>query len=522
MFDILIKNGRIIDGTGSPSYLSDVAIKDGKIVKVARGIKGDAQKVIDARGLTITPGFIDSHSHSDGAIIKAPGQREKVEQGITTAITCQCGNSPAPISRDAVRDEYDVIEGVGSLYDIQKDFPTYVDAVKNIPQGANQALLIGHNSIRRAAMGNDFRAPTAPEMEAMKNHIRKAMENGALGISFGLGYNPGGCASFDELVELCSVVAEYDGLAASHIRDEGDRVVASVAEFINMLKKSGIKTGIISHHKASNRNENWGKVHHTLKMIDDACKDGLDIYCDVYPYSAFNTDLSAVFTPMEFRARKHEEHMAALYDTEEIEKLRAWIIDRYGSDDLSWVLTARVPGVPEFSGRYISDIAQELGTDHLGALVELWKRSDFSGYACFFATSEDDIETLLKHPRAMICTDSGSLINPNTVHHPRLRGSFPRVLGRYVREKGVTTLPEMIRKMTSLPARVYGFKAKGLVWEGMDADLCVFDAENIIDRAEYTSCFERAEGLNYVIVGGKIAAEDAVYNGERNAKVLLR
>ena len=522
MFDLLIKNGIIIDGTGSPSYLSDVAIRDGKIIKVARGIKGDAKKVIDASGLCVTPGFIDSHSHSDRAIIEAPGQREKVEQGITTAITCQCGNSPAPISRDAKREDYITVEGVGSLYDIKQDFPTYVNAVRDIPQGSNQALLIGHNSIRRAAMGNDFRAPTEAEMEAMKNHIRKAMENGALGISFGLGYAPGGCADFDELVELCSVVAEYDGLAASHIRDEGDRVAASVAEFINMLKKSGIKTGIVSHHKASNRSENWGKVHHTLKMIDQACEEGLDIYCDVYPYSAFNTDLAAVFTPLEFRARKREERTAALYDTEEIEKLRAWIIDRYGSDDMSWVLTASIPDAPEFSGRYISDIAQELGTDHLNGLVELWRRSDFSGYACFFATSEDDIETVLSHPRAMICTDNGSLINPDTVHHPRLRGSFPRVLGRYVREKRVTTLPEMIRKMTSLPARVYGLKSKGIIWEGMDADICIFDEKKIIDRAEYIKCFDRAEGLSYVIVGGEVAAEDAVYNGALKGKIVLR
>ena len=521
MFDLLIKNGKVIDGTGSPSYLSDVAIKDGKIVKVSRNIKGDTKQIIDAAGLTVTPGFIDSHSHSDAAIIKAPGQREKIEQGITLAITSQCGNSPAPISRDAKKEEYDVIEGVGSLYEVQKDFATYVDVVKDIPQGAYQALLIGHNSIRRAAMGNDFRAPTQQEMETMKNHIRTAMENGAIGMSFGLGYNPGGCASFEELVELCLVVAEYDGLVASHIRDEGDRVAASVAEFINMLKKSGVTKGVISHHKASNRMENWGKVHHTLKMIDDACKDGLDVYCDVYPYSAFNTDLAAVFTPLEFRARSEEDKKAALYNAEEIEKLRAWIIDRYGSDDMSWVLTARIPGAPEFSGRYIPDIANELGTDHLNALVELWRRSDFSGYACFFATSEDDIEAVLAHPRAMICTDSGSLINPDTVHHPRLRGTFPRVLGRYVREKGVTTLPEMIRKMTSMPARVYGFKSKGLIRVGMDADICIFDADKIIDRAEYTKCFERCEGLNFVIVAGEVVAENAVYNGKRNAKVLM-
>jgi N-acyl-D-amino-acid deacylase len=318
------------------------------------------------------------------------------------------------------------------------------------------------------------------------------------------------------------VVAEYDGIVASHIRDEGDMVAASVAEFINMLKKSGVKRGVVSHHKASNRSENWGKVHHTLKMIDDASADGLDVYCDVYPYSAFNTDLAAVFTPMEFRARTHEEHMAALDNAEEIENLRKWIINRYGSDDLSWVLTARIPGVPEFSGRYISDIAAELGTDHLGALVELWKRSDFSGYACFFATSEDDIATVLAHPKAMICTDSGSLINPQTVHHLRLRGSFPRVLGRYVREKGVTTLPEMIRKMTSLPAYVYGFETKGAIKEGFDADICIFDADKIIDNADYKDTAKRADGLNYVIVGGEVVAENSVYNGKRIGKVIKR
>ncbi len=494
MFDIVIRNGRVIDGTGSPPYRAEVALRDGKIVKIAGKIEGEAKQVIDATGKVITPGFIDSHSHSDLKFYERLEQIEKVEQGITTSVCGQCGGSFCAANT--------------------KEF---LSKNRGVALGANMALLIGHGTIRRAVMGEEGREPSAQELEQMKDMMRSAMESGALGVSFGLIYAPGCFAKTDELIEIAKVVAEYHGVASIHLRSEGEYLVRSVAEFITIVRKSGVR-GVISHHKAVGLGENWGKVQNTLRMIDAANEEGLELYADVYPYIASSTRFSSAFLPTSFRSGGTEELLARLEKEENVAAIREDYYNKY--PDMEWIMVSRCPGYPEYVGLRMPEIAKLRGQDEFSAALDLVRlaKDDITG--CFFSMCEEDLKSVISHPRVMIGTDGAVAAGSTSTYHPRMRGTFPRALGRYVREEKTVSLPEMIRKMTSMPAAVYGFKTKGLVWEGLDADLCIFDPETIVDRADFVNCHLRAEGLSYVIVGGKIAAVDATATGELGGTIL--
>ena len=495
MYDILIQNGLIIDGTGSPSMAAEVAIRDGKIVKIARKISGEAKTVIDAAGKVITPGFIDSHSHSDGQFFTCPLQTEKIEQGITTSIAGQCGGS---------------ICG--------EDAAVFLDNARGAQLGANMALLIGHGTLRKAVLGMDDREPTPQELERMKAMLRDAMEHGALGISFGLIYAPGCFAKTDELVEMAKVVGDYHGIAAIHLRSESIELVRAVREFITVVRQSGVR-GVISHHKAAGLSENWGKVHNTLRMIDKANEEGLELYLDVYPYAAASSKFSTGFIPQSWRAGGTEALLKRAEDPEQVAQIREAFYNRY--PDLNWIMITSCPNAHEYDGLRVGEIARLRNQDEFSAAMDLVRISNDAANCCFFSMCEEDVQTVIAHPRAMIGTDSG--VDPKgTAYHPRLRGSFPRAIARYVREQGVVSLPEMIRKMTAMPAAVYGLKSKGLVWEGFDADLCIFDPETIRDRADFKDPTVYCEGLSYVIAGGKIAAVNAIATGELGGTLLPR
>lgn len=518
MYDLVIKNGKIIDGTGSPSYLSDIAISGGKICRIAKGIEGGS-KVIDAEGLVVTPGFIDSHSHSDNAMLTYPDQTEKIEQGITTSIGGQCGSSLAPISKGAAPAKAEWVGDLGRSTDRYRTMGDFLDIARNVPLGSNLVTFVGHGSLRRAAMGTENRAPSEEELDEMKDLLRDGLVHGAIGLSFGLFYTPGCYAETDELIALAKVVAAYKGLIVAHIRDEGDFLARSTEEFIRVVRESGVGKGVISHHKALGK-KNWGKVTHTLRMIEEANEEGLEIYCDVYPYTAYNTGLSAEFIPKELRADGFDGMAKTFSDPNERAKLIKGIRE-FDRCDVGRILITGCRSHSEYNGKTVSEIAEMCGKDEGETILDLIRDSRDNCDACFFGMCEEDVETILAYKRAMICTDS-SVAKGRLVYHPRLRGTFPRVLGRYVRERKVTSLSEMIRKMTSLPATVYGLKGKGMLAEGFDADLCIFDAETIIDRAEYTDCTKKAEGLHYVILSGEVVVEDATYNGKRMGKLILR
>ncbi|MBQ2696921.1 MAG: D-aminoacylase [Clostridia bacterium] len=517
MYDLVIKNGKIIDGTGSPSFWADIAIENGKIAKIDKRIEG-GKEVIDATGLTVTPGFVDSHGHADNAFLEYPDLIEKIEQGITTTVGGQCGDTKAPIGKDVLKEAPVPVGNFGTNHEVYRTMGTLLDIAKELPQGTNSLTFVGHSGLRSAAMGMEDREPTKEELETMKSLLREAMEHGAIGVSFGLFYAPGCFSKTDEVKELAKVAADCGGMISAHIRDEGYFAYKAVEEMINVAKYSGARC-VLSHHKAEYK-ENWGKVNHTLRMIDEANAEGYDIYCDVYPYNASHTRLSAMVIPGEFRTEGDAGIVRHLHNEDVRQEIKNYLKKKYG-EDYSWIQVTICQAYPEYEGKTIPEIAKIHGTDCYDAMFDIIRDSKNICSACYFTMCEEDIETVLAHPRAMVCTDS-SVAAANKVYHPRLRATFPRVLGKYVRERKVTTLVEMIRKITAMPAAVYGLKNKGLLREGFDADICIFDENTIIDRASFADCTKRAEGLNYVILGGQVVVENAVYNGKKMGRILLR
>lgn len=496
MYDLVIKNATVYDGTGRDGYSSDIGIREGKIAKIAKNLSG--KETIDATSLAVSPGWIDSHSHSDSTFFSYPDQKEKIEQGITFSVTGQCGGSAAPHCKDG--------EPVTAGEFLKK--------ASQVPQGSGSVMLVGHGTLRRAVMGEVNRHATQEEQKQMEDLLRDAMEHGARGMSLGLIYIPGCYSELDELIPLARIVAEYDGIIASHIRNEGDELEKSVEEFLDLLRVSGCR-GVISHHKSSGK-KNWGKVHKTMATVDNCNRGGMDVYMDVYPYCASHTGLMATFFPRKFRPEGVADMRAALRDPALRAKLKAWARAKWG-DDMSWVLVTKCSAWPEYQGMRVSEIAKLREQDPYEAIYDMICAGEAT--ACFFSMCPEDVSAVIRHERSMICTDSSVGCN-RTIYHPRLRGAFPRALRVYVREENAITLPEMIRKMTSLPAKVYGLKGKGQIAEGYDADLCIFDPEAICDRADFTNCTEPNEGLAYVIIDGKVVLRDNTYLGIRAAKVV--
>lgn len=496
MYDLVIKNAMIYDGTGTEAYASDLAVKDGKIACIGRALSG-GQETIDATGLALSPGWIDSHSHSDNAVMTYPDQREKVEQGITFSITGQCGGSAAPQKESSVADYF----------------------AKAPAQGSGSVLLVGHNTLRKIVIGTENRDPTPEEIERMKALLAEGLDAGAIGMSLGLFYVPGCYSKTEEAIALAKVVGERGGLLAAHIRNEGDKLEESVAEFLQIVKESGCR-GVISHHKAGGK-ANWGKVKNTLRMVDEANAAGMDVYMDVYPYIASHTTLTARLVPSKFHPPGTVSAVQLLDDPAFSERLKQHHIESMGTK-IDWALITRCPAMQELEGMTVSQAAAHLGmADEYEAAFHILRTTKGAVNACFFSMCEEDLECVLSHPRAMICTDSSVARDANKFH-PRLRASFPRALGHYARERQVVSIPEMIRKMTSLPAHVYELNGKGRIAVGMDADLCIFDPETISDTADFVRCDLPNKGLNYVIVGGRVVLKDGVYNGVRAGVVLAR
>lgn len=493
MFDILIKNAYILDGSGAPGFHADLAIKDGRIARIAPGLS-DAAQLLDARGLAVSPGWIDSHSHSDNAMLTHPDMLEKIEQGITFSVTGHCGTSPAPISTES--------------------FQSFFKKVG--PQGSGAAVLVGHNTLRRTVMGRHNRAPTPEEQARMEQLLEESLEQGAMGLSLGLYYVPGCYAEMEEVIRLAKITAEHGKVLTAHIRDEGDGLIPSVEEFLAVVKASGCRA-VLSHHKAAWQ-ENWGKVNTTLAMIDQANADGADIYLDVYPYTASATSLLARFLPRQFHPPGTTDPVQLLTDPALRERVLQWGHSKW-SNDLSWTLVSSCPGHREYEGLDMNRIADLMDQpDRLDAALQLLLESGGKAMGYFFMMCPEDVETVLRHERAMLCTDS-SVAKNQRLYHPRLRAAFPRALGHFVREQGTVSLPEMIRKMTGLPAHVYDLPKKGRIEEGMDADLCIFDPERIRDQADYQNCSAPNQGLRYVLIDGRIVLENGVYNGTRAGKI---
>jgi len=522
MFDLLIKNAKIVDGTGKPAYFNDVLIDKGKIVKINSNLNIDCKEIIDAKGLTLTPGFIDSHSHDDFIMESVPSIYPKLEQGITTLITGMCGHSIAPLSNTHLLEGYRLYDalfakGVNKDQKTRSDFKTYLD---NLPNnfGCNVAFHVGHGSIRSAVMGFENRKPTSDELEQMKAYVRNAMEAGALGISFGLIYNPAVFADSEECLELAKVVKEYDGDMTIHMRNENIKVVEALEETLDIVKQTGIRC-VISHHKCTY--PAWGKCQKTIALIEQANKEGYQVYVDQYPYDAFSTALNNEI-PEQYLAMNKDELMKMLNDPKGIKEISDAMYRLHPNDGYyDNLMVAGSINYPEYSGRMIKDIAIENNTGMAETILDILYHDDLTTSEVGFSMSQDDVEYIMKYPKTMIGTDG--LWYPGAIcAHPRAFGSFPRVLGYYVNKRHVLSFEEAIHKMTYLPASFYGLKNKGLISEGLDADLCLLDDKLIEDKADYKEFDKRCVGLKYVLINGEVVVKDSISNGKLLGKKIIR
>lgn len=512
MYDILIRGASIIDGTGAPAFRGDVAVKDGKLVM---NPNGPAKEVIDATGLTLCPGFIDAHSHGDGPLGTEVGQLCKTSQGITTELAGQCGSSYFPFPTDPEKRDLLLQKLSRSYSDIVENtsMERYIQWVDARPKTANIAVYIGHSTIRIAAMGFAMRKPTPEELETMKSMVREAMEHGAMGMSSGLIYAPSCYADEDELVELCKVVAEYGGCYATHMRNEANEVLESVQESIRVAERAGCKLDI-SHHKVCGK-DNWGLSVQTLELIHQARERGVDITVDVYPYTASSTALN-ICLPADFFSHGPEKMCQLLADKAVREELKPRLTGPNSRlrhcGGWGGVLITVAPMTPAAVNKTVQEYAQEIGADPFDAYFDLVMVNGGRAKAIYFSMGEEDLQRIVCDENTVIGTD-GVVVNMNTPSHPRGFGTFPKAIRYFVREKKLLTLEQMIHKMTALPAQRFGLSGKGIIADGMDADLLLIRADEIRDCATYQNGLALSEGIERVIVGGQTVYADKQLTG---------
>ena len=532
MFDIRIKNAHIVDGTGSRRFKADIGIEGSEIAEVGGLRSAKAVETIDASGLVAAPGFIDMHSHSDFTLLINPKAESKIRQGITTEVIGNCGGSAAPLN-EAIKDELKKTVPILAEAGLKLDWSTmkeYLDRLERQGLAVNVVSLVGHENVRVHAIGYANRAPIETELEEMKKKLAEAMEEGAFGMSTGLIYPPGCYAKTDELIELAKVVESYGGIYASHIRGEGDTLFSSVKEAIEIGEKAKVPVEI-SHHKAGGKT-NWGKVEQTLEMINEARAKGIDVTCDVYPYTAGSFGLAAMLPHWA-----HEGGSKELIERLKDAKIREKISKEIQEGTAEWpsplksagwdaTLIARSKRHPEFEGKSIAEIAQASRMSPSEFAFDLLIEENASVSVVRFAMCEEDVKQVLQYPFSMIGSDS-STVAPYGVlgqgkPHPRGYGTFPRVLGKYVREERVLALENAVRKMTSLPARKLGLEARGLLKEGMRADITVFNPETVLDKATYVNPHQYPKGIEYVLVNGKVILRKSAHTGALAGQALRK
>jgi N-acyl-D-amino-acid deacylase len=515
---LVLKRGTIIDGTGRPRFRGDVAINEGRIAAIdpAGSLHGQAE--IDCHGLAIAPGFIDTHSHSDLRVLAEPQLPMKVRQGITLEVFGQDGISVAPI-RAADRPQMErTLAGLLGRLDREWDWQwvsEYLAAVERARPSLDCAYLIPHGAVRLCAMGMDDRRAAGAEIRAMQQLIRQAMAEGALGLSTGLIYPPCCFADTAELVELCRTVAEFDGVFVAHMRSESDYLEDAVAEMIEVGKQSGARMHI-SHFKAAGR-ENWGLIDGVLEMIRLAQAEGVRLTADQYPYIAGSTMLGAILPPWA-HAGGVEATLARLQNAEERGRMRAAMLDRSRSEwDNFWkwsgpegIVISDIPSGrhAEYLGRNLAEAARlkqqaEQVSEETAAdfALDLLAAERMGVGMISFSQAEEVVQKIMRLPYVNVCTDGLLGGKP----HPRAYGTYPRLLGRYVREQGLLTLEAAVRKMSGLAADTFQLHGHGRIEPGARANLAVFDPERVIDQATFADSKQYPLGIEYVIVGGQVA-----------------
>jgi N-acyl-D-amino-acid deacylase len=494
-YDLIVRHGRIVDGTGNPAFFGDVAIKSGRIAAMGR-VSGEAKQEIDAKGLIVAPGFIDIHTHAD-EITDLPLAENFVRMGVTTLIVGNCGDS---------------VLDIGKLF----------HGMELTNASANVASYIGHNVVRKEVMGGSFmRPPTPEELNRMKALVEQAMKDGAVGLSTGLIYLPGTFAKTEEIIELAKVASEYDGLYASHMRDEGRGIFKSLDELFRIAREAHIRAEI-SHLKLSGDSA-WGHTDKVIAAIEKARAAGLDITQDQYAYTASSTGIGQL-VPDDTREGGHEKFLERLNDPKQkaaiISRMKAGLKER-GRKDYAYAVIAQYKHDPSLQGMNIPEAAKaKLGSSSLPNQIEMIRdiEAHKGASGVFHGINEEDLQIFMRQPNTMVASDSGLREFGRGVPHPRGYGNNARVLARYVRELHVLKLEEAIRKMTTLPAQTLRLKDRGQLREGNWADVVIFDPATVQDTATYKDPHHYATGIPYVLVNGIMVVKNGEHTGAKPGK----
>jgi len=501
-YDLVIRNGRIIDGSGNPWYRGDVAVRGDTIVRIAPQITEPASRVIDAAGQIVAPGFIDVHSHGAENIFEVPTADNYIRQGVTTLILGPDGGSAVPLG-------------------------PFLAKLDGLAKSINTGSFIGQGSVRQAVMALANRKPTPDELDKMRAIVEQAMKDGAFGLSTGLFYVPGAFSTTEEVIELAKVAGRFGGFHESHMRDEAFKVLDSVRETIRIGEEGGLATQV-THHKIIGT-KNFGRSVDTLRLIDEARARGVDATIDQYPYTASSTSIQAALLPAWAQEGGREQIAKRLSDPDTRAKIKTETIriikNERGGGEPKNIVIAACGWDPSLAGKNLSEVTRLRGmepTVENAAEAALWivERGGASGI--FHAINEADLERILKHPATMIGSDGEIPIFGKAHPHPRSYGTFVRVLGVYVRERHAITLEDAVRKMSSFPAQRLGLGDRGLLRPGMKADVAVFDPDKVRDAATFERPHQYAEGVSVVIVNGKVVFEQGAMTSARPGKVLYK
>ncbi|MGG4032522.1 D-aminoacylase [Paenibacillus cisolokensis] len=521
MLDLLIKNGRVVDGTGNPWYFGDVGIKDGLIAATGR-LDQESREVIDAEGKVIAPGFIDGHCHSDLLILDQPFSEVKMQQGVTTEVVGNCGLAPAPYLQKTREQLKSYVASVIGTTEWEWQWETvgeYIDVLSKSRPSENVATYVAHGALKISVMGFENRPATESELQDMKALLEEGMRAGALGLSIGLLYAPGSYTKREELAELCKVVAKYNGLLATHIRGEGNNLLSSVKEVIWIAEQSGVSLHV-SHLKAAGA-ANWGEIEDAIGLIEDARSRGMDVTCDVYPYNAGSTMMTTILPPWAL-----EGGIPAVLERLEDRSVRERIKRELRREQEDWdnlihstgwqsvyISAARTAEGRALEGKHMLEISEMMGKDPEDAMMELLIREGGNLSIVYFHMSEADVRKVIAYDKSLIASDSLGCVTGKP--HPRSYGTFPKVFAKYVRDEKLLTLEQAVRKVSSFPASRFKLGKRGLLVPGYAADLVVFDPDTIRDTATYQEPIRFPDGISCTIVNGKVTVSGKRHTQER-------
>lgn len=526
-FDLILRGGSILDGTGGPVWKGDLGIR-GDVIAALGEIPATAGKQsMDISGWYISPGFIDIHTHSDSSIIGYPTADSRVRQGVTTEVTGNCGSSAAPIAGPSLEDarkEYQKEYGIDITWN---NVASYLAVLDKLNMSLNQALLIGQGTIRGNIAGDVDRTLTADEMKQILRTVEEGMDSGAVGLSTGLEYTPGTFTPTSEIIDMTRIVARYGGFYASHIRNEVTYVLEAIDEAINIGRQTGARVQV-SHLKVCGRS-NWHKQQASLDLIESARKEGVEVLADCYPYTAYSTGLTLVMAPW-VRNGGSAEIVKRLQDPETRKKIREevvkYVAEEPGGFDLIVISDVSTEKNRNVVGKNIVQIGEMWKMEPVDACLRLIEEEDASVGYIGHAMSDENVELVLSNPLVMVSSDGVSIAASGKALeqklHPRSYGTYPRFLAHYIRERKIVDLPMAIRKMTSLPAEQTGLSDRGRIAKGKKADLVVFDPQKIQDTATFDSPHQYPTGIAHVFVNGVQVVNEGKHTGARTGKVLRR